>query len=68
MEEGKVLCDDMIEEENAIDQDPERKEELFWEQYNNEAERNKDTAGYDRPATVKTVHSPGVDSHVTLPP
>ena len=42
MEEGKELCDDMIEEENAIDQDPERKEELFWEQYNNEADKNKD--------------------------
>ena len=24
--------------------------------------------GYDRPVTVKTVHSPGVDSHLTLPP
>ena len=42
MEEGKELCDDMIEEENAIDQNPERKEELFWEQYNNEADKNKD--------------------------
>ena len=43
MEDGKELCDNMIEEENAIDQDPERKEELFWEQYDNEAERNRDT-------------------------
>ena len=43
MEEGKELCEDMITEENAIDQDPKRKEELFWEQYQKEAERNKDT-------------------------
>ena len=42
MEDGKVLCDNMITEENAIDQDPERKEELFWEQYNKEAERNRE--------------------------
>jgi hypothetical protein len=43
MEDGRQLCDDMISEENAIDQDPERKEELFWEQYYKEAERNRDT-------------------------
>ena len=43
MEDGRQLCDDMITEEKAIDQDPERKEELFWEQYNKEAERNRDT-------------------------
>ena len=43
MEDGRQLCDDMVTEENEIDQDPERKEELFWEQYNKEAERNRDT-------------------------
>lgn len=43
MEDGRQLCDDMINEENEIDQDPERKEELFWDQYYKEAERNRDT-------------------------
>lgn len=43
MEDGRHLCDKMIEDENAINQNPERKEELFWEQYNKESERNRDT-------------------------
>lgn len=42
MEDGRHLCDDMVTEEKEIDKDPERKEELFWEQYNKEAERNRD--------------------------
>lgn len=43
MDEGKELCDDMIKEENEIDNNPERKEEIFWDQYNKEAERNRST-------------------------
>lgn len=40
MDEGKELCDDMIAKEKEIDNDPERKKELFWDQYYKEAERN----------------------------
>lgn len=43
MQDGRKLCDDMIEEEAKIDKDPERKEQLFWDQYRSIAERNQDT-------------------------
>lgn len=42
MGEGKELCNDMIAKESEIDNDPKLKEELFWDQYDTEAERNKD--------------------------
>lgn len=43
MDEGKELCNDIITEEEEIDKDPERKEALFWEQYDEEVERNRET-------------------------
>ena len=43
MQDGRKLCDDMMEEEAMIDKDPERKEQLFWDQYRSIAERNQDT-------------------------
>jgi len=43
MEDGRQLCDKMIEDENAINQDPQWKEALFWEQYYKESEKSNDT-------------------------
>lgn len=43
MQDGRQLCDDMKAEEAEIDKDPERKEQLFWDQYRSIAERNRDT-------------------------
>lgn len=43
MQDGRQLCDDMMKEEAEIDKDPERKEQLFWDQYRTISERNQDT-------------------------
>ena len=67
MEDGKELCDNMITEENAIDQDPIRKEELFWDQYNKEAERNRDTIELHAQKGIVNTDHPEYKKMLTYP-
>lgn len=67
LEDGKRLCKDMIAEEDAIDKDPERKEELFWKQYRAEAERNKDTIALHVEKGIVDTNHPVYKKMLTYP-
>lgn len=43
MEEGEHLCKDVMTQEEEINNDPERKKQLYEKQYREEEERNQDT-------------------------
>ena len=53
LEEGKRMCSDILKEEERINSDPSWKEQLFWNQYRSEAERNS--------SVIKTFKENGID-------
>ena len=67
LEDGRHLCDDMIKEEKEIDQDPERKEELFWDQYYKEAERNMDTIQHHAQKGIVNTEHPDYKKMLSYP-
>lgn len=67
LDEGRELCKDMISEEQCIDKDPKRKEQLFWEQYYEEVERNKDTIEYNVQKGIANIDHPEYKKMLTYP-
>ena len=67
MQDGRQLCNDMMEEEAMIDKDPERKEQLFWDQYRTIAERNQDTIEYHAQRGIVNTDNPVYKKMLTYP-
>lgn len=67
MQDGRELCNDMMEEEAKIDKDPERKEQLFWDQYRTIAERNQDTIEFHVSKGIVNTDNPVYKKMLTYP-
>lgn len=67
MQDGRQLCDDMMKEEANIDNDPERKEQLFWDQYRTMAEGNQDTIEYHIKKGIVNTDNPVYKKMLTYP-
>ena len=67
MQDGRQLCNDMMNEEAEIDKDDERKEQLFWDQYRTIAERNKETIEYHSEKGIVNTENPVYMKMLTYP-
>lgn len=67
MQDGRQLCNDMMKEEAEIDKDPERKEQLFWDQYRKIAERNQDTIEFHAKKGIVNTDNPVYKKMLTYP-